>query len=38
LFKPIGVYGSKEEVVRFLCEIHAVDDDTCVKLSFILSS
>jgi hypothetical protein len=31
--KPIGVYGSKEEIVRFLCEIHAVDGDACVKLS-----
>jgi hypothetical protein len=25
--KPIGIYGSKEEVVRFLREIQAVDDD-----------
>ena len=28
LLKPIGVYGSKEEIVRFLCEIQAVDDKT----------
>jgi hypothetical protein len=26
--KPLGVYGSKEEIVRFLREIHAVDDNT----------
>ena len=25
--KPLGVYGSKEEIVRFLREIHAVDDN-----------
>jgi len=31
--KPVGVYGSKEEIVRFLREIHAVDDNTYVKLS-----
>jgi hypothetical protein len=28
--KPLGVYGSKEEIVRFLREIHAVDDKTYV--------
>lgn len=32
LLKPIGVYGSKEEIVRFLREIHAVDDNAYVKL------
>ncbi|KAI0297435.1 hypothetical protein BC826DRAFT_166673 [Russula brevipes] len=32
LLKPIGVYGSKEEIVRFLREIHAVDDNTARKL------
>jgi hypothetical protein len=37
LLKPIGVYGSKEEIVRFLLEIHAVDDDAYVKLFLILS-
>jgi hypothetical protein len=26
--KPLGVYGSREEIVRFLREIHAVDDNT----------
>jgi hypothetical protein len=25
--KPIGIYGSKEEIVRFLREIQAVDDN-----------
>ena len=30
LLKPLGVYGSKEEIVRFLREIHAVDDYTYV--------
>jgi len=36
LLKPIGVYGSKEEIVRFLREIHAVDDNAYVKLFGIL--
>ncbi|KAH9171589.1 hypothetical protein EDB89DRAFT_1906868 [Lactarius sanguifluus] len=27
VLKPFGIYGSKEEIVRFLCEIKAVDDD-----------
>ena len=30
ILKPFGIYGSKEEIVRFLCEIKAVDDDTYV--------
>ncbi|KAI0250862.1 hypothetical protein BJV78DRAFT_1127282, partial [Lactifluus subvellereus] len=34
LLKPIGVYGSKEEIVRFLREIRAVDDQTAQKLLF----
>jgi len=38
LLKPIGVYGSKEEIVRFLREVHAVDDNAYVKLFGILSS
>jgi hypothetical protein len=37
LLKPIGVYGSKEEIVRFLREIHAVNDDAYVKLPLFLS-
>ena len=28
--RPLGVYGSKKEIVRFLREIHAVDDNTYV--------
>ena len=28
--KLLGVYGSKEEIVRFLREINAVDDNTYV--------
>jgi hypothetical protein len=28
--KPLGVYGSKEEIVRFLRKINAVDGNTCV--------
>ena len=30
VLKPFGIYGSKEEIVRFLREIKAVDDDTYV--------
>ena len=30
LLKPIGVYGSKEEIVRFLCEMNAVAAEMCV--------
>ncbi|KAH8977863.1 hypothetical protein EDB86DRAFT_2816692 [Lactarius hatsudake] len=32
VLKPFGVYGSKEEIVRFLREIKAVDDSTAQKL------
>ena len=28
--KPLGIYGSKEEIVKFLREIGAVDDNTYV--------
>jgi hypothetical protein len=28
LVKPIGVYGSKEEIIRFLASIGAVDTET----------
>jgi len=38
LLKPIGVYGSKEEIVRFLREIRVVDDNAYVKLFGILFS
>ncbi|KAI0292619.1 hypothetical protein B0F90DRAFT_1671124 [Multifurca ochricompacta] len=30
--KPIGIYGSKEEIVKFLHEINAVDDATSQRL------
>ena len=30
--KPFGIYGSKEEIVRFLREINAVDDIAYVLL------
>ena len=30
LLEPIGVYGSKEEIVRFLREMGAVDAEMCV--------
>ncbi|KAH9039441.1 hypothetical protein EDB83DRAFT_1717346 [Lactarius deliciosus] len=31
VLKPFGIYGSKEEIVRFLNEIKAVDDSTVQK-------
>ena len=37
LLKPIGIYGSKEEIVRFLCEIRAVDDQTYGDHDFYVS-
>ena len=27
---PIGVYGSKSEIIRFLRDIGAIDDQVCV--------
>lgn len=32
VLKPFGIYGSKEEIVRFLREIEAVDDNTAQQL------
>jgi len=32
VLKPFGIYGSKEEIARFLREINAVDDNTAQKL------
>ncbi|KAI9455148.1 hypothetical protein BJY52DRAFT_1427134 [Lactarius psammicola] len=32
VLKPFGIYGSKEEIVRFLREINAVDDNAYVLL------
>ncbi len=34
VLKPFGIYGSKEEIVRFLCEIKAIDGNTYVFASF----
>lgn len=34
VLKPFGIYGSKEEIVRFLREIKAVDDNTYVLTFF----
>ena len=31
LLKPIGVYGSREEIVRFFSEMGAIDVKTCVS-------
>ena len=31
LLKPIGVYGSREEIVRFFLKMGAIDDETCVS-------
>ena len=33
--KPIGIYGSKVEIVRFLQSLDAVNEDVCVI--FVLS-
>lgn len=33
--KPIGIYGSKAEIVRFLRSLNSVDEDVCV-ISFRL--
>ena len=30
MIKPLGMYGSKVEIVRFLRSLKAVDDDMCV--------
>ena len=30
VIKPVGVYGSKQEIVRFLLELAAIDETTCV--------
>ncbi|KAH7884451.1 hypothetical protein F5I97DRAFT_1937890 [Phlebopus sp. FC_14] len=32
IIKPVGIYGSKEEVVRFLSELRVVDDDIAAQL------
>ncbi|KAH9171596.1 hypothetical protein EDB89DRAFT_2243400, partial [Lactarius sanguifluus] len=32
VLKPLGIYGSKEEIVRFLREIKAIDDNTAQEV------
>ncbi|KAF8840150.1 hypothetical protein BDN67DRAFT_904164 [Paxillus ammoniavirescens] len=32
IVKPIGIYGSKEEIVRFLCSIDRIDDNIAQEL------
>jgi hypothetical protein len=34
MIKPLGVYGSKDEIVRFLRSLSAVDEDMCVNFLF----
>jgi hypothetical protein len=38
MIKPLGVYGSKHEIVKLLRSIGAVDDDMQVPLHILLSS
>ena len=35
VLKPFGVYGSKEEIVKFLRGIGAVDDNTYVVIFLV---
>ena len=34
--KPLGIYGSKVEIIRFLQSLNAVDEDVCVEFPFLL--
>lgn len=36
--KPLGVYGSKDEIVRFLLSVAIIDDTTYVTISPPFSS
>ena len=38
MIKPLGIYGSKVEIVRFLCSLNAVNEDMCVDFPFVLLS
>jgi hypothetical protein len=38
MIKPLGIYGSKFEIVRFLRSLNAVNEDMCVDFLFFLSS
>ena len=37
MIKPLGVYGSKDEIVRLLRSIDAVDEKMCVWSSCVLN-
>jgi hypothetical protein len=34
--KPIGIYGSKDEIVRFLVSVGVIDDTTCVAVQLVI--
>ncbi len=36
MIKPLGIYGSKVEIVRFLRSLNAVNEDMCVDFSLCL--
>jgi hypothetical protein len=36
MIKPLGIYGSKVEIVRFLRSLNAVNEDMCVDFPFFL--
>ena len=34
--KPVGIYGSKEEIIRFLFSVGAIDETTYVNFYFVI--
>jgi hypothetical protein len=38
MIKPLGIYGSKFEIVRLLRSLNAVNEDMCVGFHFFMSS
>ena len=34
--KPVGIYGSKDEIVRFLLSVAVIDDAMCVVVQFAI--
>lgn len=34
--KPIGIYGSKSEIVRFLITLGSIDENTCVTSTYLI--
>ena len=34
--KPIGIYGSKDEIVRFLVSVAVIDDATYVAVQLVI--